>query len=213
MSSIVPIKSEQGDEAVSDDDFSSDSSVNAVIASYSKKEKGRKSVGDDDSSEGKYNDEAAPAKHEHHPTQKHTASATSFTETMNVQNGVKLEDDTDDTKDAPVDMEYKVCIASQAQLKGEETDDDGHIYNHQQRKEEQHDGDKDLKQQDLVAKAAAADIPVHSLLTSDEDSDNEEPDIEALFRRPRSAWHLFNTSIKGKGLSREEIVRLNMLLF
>lgn len=214
MSSIVPIKSEQGDEDVSDDDASPDSSENAVSGASHLKEERRKSVGDDDSSEGK-SGEAAPAKHEHHPIQKHTSAASSFTETMNVQNGVKLEHDADDTKDTPVDMESKkLCLASQEQLKGEETDDDGHIYDHQQRQEEQHDGDKDLKQQDSVAKVAAAEIPVHSLLTSDEDSGNEESFTKVQREvRPRSAWNLFNTAMKGKGLSRDQIVRMIVFLY
>ncbi len=237
MSSLVPIKSKRVDETVNDDDSYSDSSVNAVSSTtYFSKEERRKSIGHDDSSQ-RIGNEAAAAKQKRHTKQKHPYFAFDCTGNMNriAQSAVKLEDDADadDMKYTPVDMESnQVCFTSQEQLKGEETDDAeggdsyqrltiaaaamGRTNYHQPQKEEQPDGDEDLKQQDSVATTAAAEIPIYSLLTSDEDSVIEEDDTEVHFTeraaRPRSAWHLFNTAVKGKGLSREQIVRMFMVL-
>jgi hypothetical protein len=65
----------------------------------------------------------------------------------------------------------------------------------------------------MKQKEAAAAIPMYSLLTSEEDdSSNEHSDTKSNANeeggRPVTAWNLFNFAVRGKGLTREQIVRI-----
>jgi len=230
MSSLPAIKSEQDQKKLPLTTFhydNDDSSVNAVNGvAYLENE------GDDDSTQAK-SDEATQAKC--HPTKKHIATASDLADTTKrvAQSAVKLEDDADDMKDTSVDMNSNTAAVKHidASMKGKETDDIegesysvsatatasmGRINSHQRRNEEEptdgdEDGDENLKQRDSVATtASAAQIPIYSLLTSEEDSGNEDSDtdFDNTRRRPQSAWNLFNMAMKGKGLTCKQMVRM-----
>jgi hypothetical protein len=222
MSSLPAIKSEQDQKKLPLTTFhydNDDSSVNAVNGvAYLENE------GDDDSTQDK-SDQATQAKC--HPTKKLIATASDLADatTRVAQSAVKLEDDADDMKDTSVDMNSNTAAVKHidASMKGKEIDDIegepyqvsatatasmGHINGHQPRKEEEptdgdEDGDEDLKQR-------AAEIPIYSLLTSEEDSGNEDSDtdFDNTRRRPQSAWNLFNMAMKGKGLTCKQMVRM-----
>eukprot|EP00984_Skeletonema_dohrnii_P005031 scaffold1775_cov104-Skeletonema_dohrnii-CCMP3373.AAC.1 len=224
MSSPPMIKSEQDQKKLPLTTFhydNDDSSVNAVNGvAYLENE------GDDDSTQAK-SDEATQATC--HPTKKHIATASDLADATKrvARSAVKLEDDADDMKGTSVDMNSNTAAVKHIDAKGKETYDIGgepyqvsataaasmgRINGHEPRKEEEptdgdedgdEDGDKDLKQRDSVATTSATEIPIYSLLTSEEDSGNEDSDtdFDNTRRRPQSAWNLFNMAMKGKGLT------------
>jgi hypothetical protein len=222
------------------DDSSSVSSVNAVNGVEYLEGEEHMIGGEDVSTQGNSDGATHAKKHKYHPTKNSddATADTVFDQANNrgEQRAVKLEDDVDgtpaDMKDHTVAAEQHVIAFQQQLEKGDPYKElavvtgttivdvaGDHSNDHQPLNEVEPEGNANLNQRET----AAAAIPMYSFsATEEDDSGNEDSKTNSNIneegtsprarppRRPITSWMFFQMTMKGKGLTREQIVRILM---